>query len=151
MPNNKDQGFTNKDRQALNSCLNNMNKILDEMKSLKSSLKNAKQVISTQNNIINSMYKYINTTNYRIDAQEQQGRRESMRVHGVTEELGNNAEDIVNKISKEIEKLSKKDDDKDDVHINLNLDEDIQRCHFLGKKRIICKFVSYKKCMQKVH
>ena len=156
---NSGGGFTQADRDSINKVLQKMDDMKISMESLKekygevwSSLKKANQVISNQNKTINHLYSQINIANYRNDAQEQYGRLESLKVLG-TDELGNDAEKIINEIAKEIESSTRlsaeRDHTKTAVHINLNPNSDIQRCHFLGKqrKKVICKFRSYKQRM----
>ena len=64
--------------------------------------------------------------------------------------MGDNAENIVKEISNEIERVTENDSDRATVHIDLDCEKDIQRCHFLGnsKKKIVCKFASYKMRMK---
>ena len=154
MPPKAASGFTQEDRNVMNKLLQNVKSLSKEITGLKACLKEAKKVICDQNNVINNVYKDINTSNYRIDSQRQYNCREAMRVHGITDDLGSDAEKIVQEIAAIIENKTKgtykESGEKGDVTINLNPDTDIQRCHFLGKrkKKIICRFVSHKQRMK---
>ena len=146
-------GFTQADRDVINKILDSNKKMETEITSLKTSLKTAHQVISTQNKTINYLHTQVNLANYRNDSNNQYGRKESIKLAG-TEGLGNDAEKIIADIAREIENATRlaaeNDSSKTPVHINLNIENDIQRCHFLGtaKKRVICKFKSYKQRMK---
>ena len=122
--------------------------------SLKDGMKKAHKVIIKQNETINNLHSKINSTNYRTDAIEQHGRKEAIRLRGVTDNLGHDAEQIIQDIATEIEEktesIARDDPTKSAVHIGLNAERDIQRCHFMGKakKQIICKFSSFKTRMK---
>ena len=99
---------------------------------------------------ISTLNAEINCTNYRNDDLAQYGRRESIRIHRVTPELGDDPEQIVLDIAKEIEESSGVDDDgKPLVSIGLER-KHIQRCHFIGDNdnKVICRFIPFKKRMQ---
>ena len=86
--------------------------------------------------------------NYRNDDLGQYGRRESIRIHGVTPDLGKDPEQIVLDIVKKIEETAV-DDKGNKIEIGLEK-KHIQRCHFLGtsQNKIICRFIPFKKRMQ---
>ena len=153
-------GFTQADRDVQTQLLSKItgleakiSKMDSAIGSMKTCLKTALQVIKTQNKTINTLHTNINITNYRIDSGNQYNRRESFDVIG-TQGLGNDAEKIIEDIAKEIENSTKEAADNDvtktPVHINLNIENDIQRCHFMGanNKKIICKLRSYKQRMK---
>ena len=77
---------------------------------------------------------------YQNDALEQYGRRESIRIHNA-EGLGDDAAAIVIDVARQIELLTPADKFGNQLSIGLSKD-DIHRCHFVGKKRIICRFNS---------
>ena len=153
-------GFTQEDRDVINKLLTKLTKVETKLTkventvtSLKGSLREANQVISDQTKTINYLCSQINVANYRSDSNNQYGRREIMRVRGITPELGNDPEKIVADIAQEIEnatRLAAAGTDKVAVNINLDREKDIQRCHFLGKTttKLVCKFQSYKQRMK---
>lgn len=146
-------GFTQEDRETINKLLKKLTKVEDTVISLKKSLKEAYQVISEQTKTINFLNSQINVANYRIDSNNQYGRREIIRVRGITPELGNDPEQIIADIAEEIENATRsaaEGTNRVAVNINLDRERDIQRCHFLGKKttKLVCKFQSYKQRMK---
>ena len=88
-------------------------------------------------------------TNYRVDAQQQYNRKESLKVLNLDPEVhGSDAVKIIMDIANEIEA---KATDKSGNKVNIDLSKDhIQRCHFLGekKKKVICKFIPYRMRMK---
>ena len=152
-------GFTQQDRDDLKNLLKTtsstettVKSLKDAVTSLQTSLKKANQVINTQSKYINDLHLEINKANYRSDSINQYIMREHCKVHIKKDstELGDDAENILKEIANEIERVTENDSDKATVHIDLDCEKDIQRCHFIGnsKKKIVCKFVSYKKRMK---
>lgn len=145
-------GFTSSDRQIINQLLTKVTKLETSVSSMKATLKKASDLIVDQTKIINDLHCKINTANYRHDSLEQYGRRESIRIHGVSDE--EDAEKLIEEIAAEIEKKTAENADGDHtqsaVQIGLNTYNDIQRCHFIGtdRKKVICRFRSYKTRMK---
>ena len=154
MVNRSGVGFTQDDRDTIQRLLETASStdktVKETVSSLQRTMKKANQVINEQTNYINELHTQINIANYRSDSNNQYIRRESAKIHmkEATPELGNDPEKIMEEIAQEIERVTENDRNKDTVHINLDCERDIQRCHFLGKKKIICKFVSYKQRMK---
>ena len=152
-------GFSQEDRDKITKLLDtacSTDKTVKELKetvaTLQGTLKNANEVIDKQSKYINHLHTKINASNYFSDANNQYPRREHMkvRIKKATPELGDDPERIVEEIAKEIESVTRNDKSKETVHINLDRDKDIQRCHFLGnsKQKIVCRFTSYKQRMK---
>ena len=154
--NQESDGFTVDDRKLLNDLLSYAKSIDAKMKKMKDHIKRQDEVILQQNTVIskqnaqiNDLIAEINCVNYRADAQQQYGRRESCRGRNVSG-LGNDAFEIMKEVCKLIEDTAPPYKGKK-VSINLQPD-DIHRCHFMGedeKKSIICKFTpaAFKKKM----
>ena len=152
-------GFSQEDRDKINKLLETatstdltVKELKETVTALKGSLKKANEVINEQTKYINNLHCKINTSNYFSDSNNQYPRREHVKVHikETTPELGDDPEKIMEVIAKEIERATRNDNTKEAVHINLDCDKDIQRCHFLGdsKKKIVCRFSSYKQRMK---
>ena len=143
-------GFTAKNRATMQNMWKCVKKLGNKVSSLQKVFKKSQEIIVDQNAEINTLRAYLNMTNYRIDSQEQYGRREAFKVINVTDDLGDDAMQIVLDICKEIEEKAPPYQGKKIVlDIKPN---DIHRCHFLGSganKKIICKFTpfAYKKKM----
>ena len=159
MVNRSGGGFTQEDREKIQKLLetaSSTDKTVKELKEtvsyLQETVEKANQVINKQSKYINNLHAQINLANYISDSNNQYIRREACKVHlkEETPELGNDPEKIMEEIAREIERVSENDENKAAVHINLDCEKDIQRCHFLGKskKKIVCKFVSYKQRMK---
>ena len=134
-------GFSEEDRKKLSDVLNKVN----EFGNVKEILMKALDVIDNQAKHICFLNTELNRANYRIDAQNQYGRKECLNVNGLDKNLhGSDAEKIMFDIVDEIEDKGK---DKEGENIKIDMKaEHIQRCHFLGdsKKKLICKFIPYK-------
>ena len=146
-------GFTEKDRKKQDDMFTMIRKQSGTIKKLTGFLKQAKDIIIEQTKHINDLRREHNRTNYRMDTQQQYGRLES--ISGINLGIFGNmsAEEIIFEIAKEIERKSE-GPDKNPVVIDLH-SSDIERCHFLGnktarenKKKLICKFGSYKMRMK---
>ena len=138
-------GFSEEDRNKLNNVFTTVNKVSDDFGSMKNLLVKAVDVIDTQAQQICFLQKELNRANYRNDALNQYGRKESARANGLDPKLhGTDPVKIMLEIVKEIEKKAK-DSDGNAVKIDMT-ENDIQRCHFLGdkKKKLICKFIPYR-------
>lgn len=139
-------GFTNEDRDKINKLLTALTKMTDSFNSLKQHVRKTHEIIIEQQKEINQLRANLNIKNYQNDALEQYGRRESIRIHNVTNDLGSDATDIVIDIANQIQALTPQDDEGNSLNINLTR-ADIHRCHFLGKdnqtnRKIICRFNS---------
>ena len=138
-------GFSEEDRKKLNDVLDKVNNFSDEFGSVKNILIKAIDVIDNQAKHICFLNSELNRVNYRIDAQNQYGRKECLQVDGLDESVhGSDAEKIMFDIVDEIEDKAK-GKQGEDIKINMKADH-IQRCHFLGggKRKLICKFIPYK-------
>ena len=151
--------FSQEDRDRITKLLDtatsnekSLKELKETIEALQGNLKKANEVINQQTRYINNLHTKINTSNYFNDATNQYPRREHVKVHikVATPELGDDPEKIMEEIAKEIERSTQSDTNKETVHINLDCDKDIQRCHFLGdsKKKIVCRFTSYKQRMK---
>ena len=144
-------GFTERDRQKQDDMVRLLKKQTKVIKQLKGYLRQANDVIHKQSLQINDLRREHNLTNYRLDTQQQYGRKNSMRVLNLDNFKDMDPEEIIFEIAKEIEKKTKDDENK--VEFNIS-SKDIERCHFLGgekstrKKKLICKFGSYKMRMK---
>ena len=96
----KTKGFTEADRKCMKSLLDKVTKMEKTMKTMKNNLKKANEVIVDQRKMINDLRSEINKTNYHNDSLQQYGRRESIRIHGITNET--NAEKVIKDIAEEI-------------------------------------------------
>ena len=152
-------GFSQEDRDKITKLLETtsstektVKELKDTVAALQGTLKTAKKVINEQTKYINDLHTQINRSNYFSDSNNQYPRREHLKVHikKATPELGDDPEKIMEQIAREIERSTQIDNSKETVHINLDCDKDIQRCHFLGdsKKKIVCRFTSYKQRMK---
>ena len=144
------QGFTQEDRDSLRSCLAQLKSMNDTISSLQNNLKQASVVIKEQGKTICNLNSQINLLNYRIDAHQQYNRRESWKAefrNGAADELGGDAEAIMMNIVEEINKNAK-DKNGENIDPIVMKPKHIQRCHFMGKKRIICKMIPFKIRMQ---
>ena len=142
-------GFTNEDRQKLNLVFTKIESIGDSVDVFQSVLTKAIQIIDTQAKHICFLNSQINVSNYRMDAQQQYNRMESLRAINLDPAVhGNDAVKIMMDIAKEIEAKAT-DDSGNKVTVGLTKDH-IQRCHFLGdkKNKLICKFIPYKMRMK---
>ena len=143
-------GFTAEDRSTLLKLVEYVKKNNEKMTKLVKCVKKSQEVILEQNAEINSLRSFINLNNYRIDSQEQYGRREAFKAINV-EGLGEDPQQIIFDICKEIEeKAPPYEGNKVSINLQPN---DIHRCHFIGKgskKKIICKLTpaAYKKKMK---
>ena len=146
------EGFSDDDRNDLRSCLDQLRKMNETVSTLKTNLKNAATVINAQAKTISCLNSQINVLNYRLDAQQQYGRRESWGLefgkNGVPEELGNDVEAIVMDVVKEINENATDKDTGRKIDPIIFKPKHIQRCHFMGNKRIICKMIPFKVRMQ---
>ena len=137
-------GFSDEDRKKLEAVFNNVNLMSDSMGKYKTMLRKAFEVIDKQAKHICYLNSQINLTNYRIDAQNQYGRKESLKVLKLDSKLhGTDPVKIMTDIVNEIEAKAK---DKNGCDVKINMKEEhIQRCHFLGesKNKLICKFIPY--------
>ena len=142
-------GFTDGDRKKLDAVFSKVNTMSNSIGTFQTVLKKAVEIIDQQAKHICFLNKEINLSNYRIDAQQQYGRKESMKAYNLKPEVhGENAVKIMMEIAEEIES---KATDKDGNKVKIDLSEDhIQRCHFLGenKNKLICKFIPYKMRMK---
>ena len=120
---NDETSFTQEDRKQLKEINGVLKELVEEIKGLKSELECSKIKINEISEENANLKQLVNLNTFKIDALEQYGRRESIRIHGVPESSENNddGEDVV----KTIAKLLK-------VDVN---DCDIQRAHRLGKKK----------------
>ena len=142
-----DAGFTNEDRANLNAVLQYVKKQDKKIKRLEKTVKKSAEIIDNLNNVvvnqtkvINDLHCHVNTVNYRLDAQGQYNRRES--VWGIKlQGLGDDPVQIMMDACKFIEETAPPYEGNK-VSINLQ-PGDIHRCHFMGtgdKKKLICKF-----------
>ena len=143
------RGFSDEDRRKLDSVLEKVIATDSSVGIFKSVLKSVVEVIDQQAKHICFLNKELNRTNYRVDTQQQYGRRESMKAYNLDPAIhGNDPVKIIMDMAREIESKAK---DKDGNSIKIDLHEDdIQRCHFLGnnKKKLICKFIPYRMRMK---
>ena len=86
MPPKKNAGFTDEDRANLNVVLQYVKKQDKKIKRLESTVKksvgiigNLNNVIVNQTKVINDLHCHVNTVSYRLDAQQQYNRRESVK------------------------------------------------------------------------
>ena len=142
-------GFTADDRKKLDAVFAKVNTVSDSLGTYQTVLKKAVEIIDKQARHICALNSQINITNYRLDAQNQYNRRESMRALKLNPAVnGSDAVKIMMDIAEEIEA---KATNKDGTKVKINLTEDqIQRCHFLSDKKdkVICKFIPYKTRMK---
>ena len=145
MPPKKYAGFTDEDRANLNAVLQYVKKQDKKIKKLESTVKKSVEIIGNQNDVIvnqtkviNNLHCHVNTVNYRLDAQQQYNRRESLR--GINPEgLGDDPVKIITDACKFIEETAPPYKGNK-VSINLQ-PGDIHRCHFMGtgdKRKLIC-------------
>ena len=149
--------FTAEDRRKQDCIFELVNSMAGKINNLQDCLSKAIQVIHSQNRIINDSRMGLNLALFNTDANEQHMRKEAIRVRNVDDFEGLDPEQIIFEIAKEIEKKSSKNEEK--VEINISSDH-IERCHFIGgqakasdgqpkgKKKLICKFGSYKMRMK---
>ena len=142
-------GFSDDDRKKLETVFTTVNNMSSSIGTYQTVLKMAVDVITSQAKHICMLNKELNMTNYRGDAQQQYGRKESIKVRNLNAALhGTDPVQIMKDIAKEIEAKGK---DKDGNSLKVDLSEEhIQRCHFLGKnnKKLICKFIPYRMRMK---
>lgn len=140
------RGFTAGDRQKIDLMLSTMNKLATCFNSLKEHVVKTHELLVEQTKQINKLRCEGNLRLYQNDALEQYGRRESIRIHNVTQDMGDDAVEIVLDMATEIEALAGAEGEDASLSIGLTRN-DIHRCHFLGKenqatKKIICRFNS---------
>ena len=135
--------FTIEDRNVLKDINLTLKELVSEINSLRKALDNSKTEINKVKVENLTLKQIVNINLYKIDDLEQYGRRENMRIHGIPESIDSVDDDD----EKVILKMAK------DLNIKLK-DNDIQRAHQLGRKRInpnsrprpiIIRFVSFKK------
>ena len=142
-------GFSLEDREKLTAILESMKSIETQVQRLNKKLDtNTKEIGKLKNENI-KLKQALSLAVYNVDALEQYGRRENIRIHGVAEKLNSNKDDgeeVVANIAAEL---------------GIDINEcDIQRAHRLGKKKnspggkprqIIARFISYKKRNELLH
>ena len=141
----RNRGFSDDDRKKLEAVFDRVKTMSDSQGKYNSLLTKAFEIINKQAKLISDLNSQINMTNYRIDTQNQYGRKESLKVLNLDPALhGTDPVKIIMEIVEEIEDKAK-DRDGNDVKINM-CEEHIQRCHFLGEKKnkVICKFIPYR-------
>ena len=127
-------GFSEEDRKKLDSVFNKVNNVDSTMEVFKTVLIKAVDIIDSQAQQIRLLNKELNLANYRTDALNQYGRKESWRADGLDPAIhGSDPIKIVEDIVKEIEEKAR-DKDGNKVKIGMST-EHIQRCHFLGDKK----------------
>jgi len=141
--NDKNKTFNENDRKQLNEINLSVKRLLNEVNDLRQELKESKYEIKLVKIENERLKQALNLNIVNLDALEQYNRRENIRIHGVTENEMNRADDgeqvafqVADALGIELEK------------------DDIQRAHRLGKRRknarakprpVIVRFVSYKK------
>ena len=131
-----------KDRKQLHEINDLIKTLAQEVKTLKEDLKVSNLKVKNLEIENARLKRATNLTLFKLDALEQYGRRENLRIYGVPETNNNNddGEDVVLRIAKFLQ-------------IDLQ-GMDIQRAHRLGKKTknierkprpVIARFVSFKK------
>ena len=124
-------GFTNDDRSKMERVLSSIDKLNSNFKSLIEHKRSCHEIIIQQHKEINALRTNNNVVLYQNDCLEQYGRRESIRIHNITNDLCKDASDIVVDIVNQIDALTPPDDDGNKLNINLTR-ADIHRCHFIG-------------------
>ena len=134
--------FNENDRKRLYEINNTVKLLVEEVKSLKNEIERTNRKAKRLEIENERLKKSVNLSLFKIDALEQYGRRENLRIHGIPESKNNqdDGEEIVLKIAKSL---------------NVDLQPcEIQRAHRLGKKTtnniskprpIIVRFISHKK------
>ena len=79
-----------------------MKSLTESVTTLKTEVREANRIIHEQAKLISFLNSEINRCNYRNDELQQYGRKESIKVHGLTDEFGNNATQIITDIVDEI-------------------------------------------------
>ena len=137
--------FTIEDRNGLKDINLTLKELVSEINSLRKALDDSKTEINKVKVENSRLKQIVNIDIYKIDDFEQYGCRENMRIHGIsesTDSVDDDGEKVILKMAK-------------DLNIELK-DNDIQRAHQLGRKRInpnsqprpiIIRFVSFKKEM----
>ena len=135
--------FTIEDRNELKDINLTLKELVSEINKLRKALDDSKIEINKVKVENSRLKQIVNINLYKIDDLEQYGRRENMRIHGIsesTDSVNDDGEKVILKMAK-------------DLNIELK-DSDIQRAHRLGRKRvnpnfrprsIIIRFVSFKK------
>ena len=126
--------------------LASLNKLNSNFKTLKEHVRSCHDIVIQQQKEINTLRANSNKQMYLNDGLEQYGRRESIRLHNVTRDLGDDAVDIVLDVVNQIDVLTPADNFGNRLNINLTR-ADIHRCHFLGDssketRKVICRFTS---------
>ena len=132
--------FNENDRKRLYEINNTVKLLVEEVKSLKNEIERTNRKAKRLEIENERLKKSVNLSLFKIDALEQYGRRENLRIHGIPESKNNqdDGEEIVLKIAKSL---------------NVDLQScEIQRAHRLGKKTtnniskprpIIVRFISH--------
>ena len=139
---NVDSAFTKEDRKQLHEINDLIKTLVQEVKTLKEDLKVSNLKVKNLEIENARLKRATNLTLLKLDALQQYGRRENLRIYGVPETNNNNddGEDVVLRIAKFLQ-------------IDLQ-GMDIQRAHRLGKKTknierkprpVIARFASFKK------
>ena len=118
----EDKSFNEEDRKQLYKINDTIELMVEEIKMLKSELEKSNRKVSCLE-IENARLKQAaNLTLYKLDALEQYGRRENLKIHGFRESNDNSddGEKVVLKVAEYLE-----------IQLQAN---DIQRAHRLGKK-----------------
>ena len=139
---NSDNSFNEEDRRYLHEINETVKMLVEEIKILKTELESSNCKIKRLETENWRLKQSTNRTLFKLDALDQYGRRENLRIHGVPETTNNfdDGEEVVKRIAETL---------------NVNLQSyDVQRAHRLGKRisinggkprPIIARFVSYKK------
>ncbi|MEW8547170.1 MAG: hypothetical protein AB2693_26970 [Candidatus Thiodiazotropha sp.] len=112
--------------------LKKKNKDLNQkLEVVESEMKSKDTLIKKQESEIKELRDQLLAQDQKLDELEQYGRRSSIRLFNLPPESVTNCEDAVVKLCNET------------LKVNIS-SEDIERCHPLGAKQVICKFRSYK-------
>ena len=134
----ENRSFSEEDRQELHEINDTIKLIVHEIKNLKEELQISNYKVKHLEAENEKLKKSVNLTLFKLDALEQYGRRENLRIYGLPESNSTNddGEEAVLKIAKVL-----------NIDLNSN---DIQRAHRMGRpsskpRPVIARFLSYKK------
>ena len=105
--------------------------LTQKLEKVESELKTKETLINKQESEIKDLHGQLLVQDQKLDELEQYGRRSSIRLFNLPSEPTTNCEEAVVKLCNET------------LKVNIS-PEDIERCHPLGAKQVICKFRSYK-------
>lgn len=105
--------------------------LTQKLEKVESELKSKETLINKQESEIKDLHGQLLVQDQKLDELEQYGRRSSIRLFNLPSEPTTNCEEAVVRLCNET------------LKVNIS-PEDIERCHPLGAKQVICKFRSYK-------